>query len=746
MTLRERKVSKKVDKSETLPAGGKELSAKTGGSKQKIGQKDLNRQHMRFFFVKMAITAIAAFARFYNLDKPAEVVFDEVHFGKFASYYLEHSYFFDLHPPFAKLLIALVGWFKNYHGGFHFDNISVPYPSDVPYVAYRSLSAFQGTLVVPLVFSIMEQLDFSLAACAISSFVVALDNAQVLHSRLILLDSTLVLTMVLSLYCYIAFLKLWRTPFTKRWFGWLFLTGISLSSVMSTKFVGLFAFLTVGISVLYDLWRIADIRNGNTLRTVYRHFKWRSILLIIVPFLYFLFWFWVHFEVLTQSGPGDSFMSRRFQSTLADNPISKEALNVYYYDKVTIKSQANPSLFLHSHFATYPQQYPDGRISSQGQQVTGYPHEDINNVWQIIPEIELPEEQRGRIPLVGRQVVRLYHPSTDSFLLTHDVASPNYPAFMEFSTVKREDAINRFNDTLFQLKLTTDIFGQVVSKVSTFMVRSIPHDVYMYQSDKPLPDWGFDQAEINGPRQTTFGASQIWMIDDIIDLEDRDSRRPEVDEEKGQLHSMPFIYKYSELQTTMFRSNNNLLQEHPYNSWPKSWPLLRRGVSYWTQDSTKSQIYLMGNYFGWYLEVLALVMFVAMVIADQATQLRGVQLLSQHARRKLYTKVGWFFAAWLFHYAPFFTMHRQLFLHHYLPAHVIASFVLGGMADIVFMQQETPTSFLTLTKSMKIFTCVVFIGTTLVFFWVAPLTYGWPLSPAQVVARQIGNVALHFNK
>jgi hypothetical protein len=32
------------------------------------------------------VTALAFFTRFYKLDYPNEVVFDEVHFGKFASY------------------------------------------------------------------------------------------------------------------------------------------------------------------------------------------------------------------------------------------------------------------------------------------------------------------------------------------------------------------------------------------------------------------------------------------------------------------------------------------------------------------------------------------------------------------------------------------------------------------------------------------------------------------------------------
>jgi dolichyl-phosphate-mannose--protein O-mannosyl transferase len=37
--------------------------------------------------------------RFYNLSNPNEIVFDEVHFGGFASNYILSKFFFDVHPP-----------------------------------------------------------------------------------------------------------------------------------------------------------------------------------------------------------------------------------------------------------------------------------------------------------------------------------------------------------------------------------------------------------------------------------------------------------------------------------------------------------------------------------------------------------------------------------------------------------------------------------------------------------------------
>jgi dolichyl-phosphate-mannose--protein O-mannosyl transferase len=53
----------------------------------------------------------------------------------------------------------------------------------------------------------------------------------------------------------------------------------------------------------------------------YRHFVARVIGLIVVPLIVYLSFFWVHFAILTRSGTGDTFMSPRFQESLAGNEL-----------------------------------------------------------------------------------------------------------------------------------------------------------------------------------------------------------------------------------------------------------------------------------------------------------------------------------------------------------------------------------------------------------------------------------------
>ncbi|KAF8847379.1 glycosyltransferase family 39 protein [Acephala macrosclerotiorum] len=719
------------------------------------------------FRIALAVITLLAFVtRFWGISHPNEVVFDEVHFGKFASYYLQRTYFFDVHPPFGKLLFALMGWFVGYDGSFHFENIGDSYIANkVPYVAYRAMPALLGALTVPVVFDIMWESGYTLPACILSAGLVLFDNAHIGQTRLILLDATLVFAMACTLLCYVKFYKERHEPFGRKWWKWLLLTGFALSCVISTKYVGVFSFVTIGSAVAIDLWDLLDVnrRQGSlSLPDFAKHFTARAIGLIVIPFFFYLFWFQVHFAILTRSGPGDDFMSPEFQETLSDNVMLANAVTIDYYDNIQIKHKETHG-FLHSHPDRYPLRYDDGRVSSQGQQVTGYPYADANNHWQIIP---LKDDQVLGHHVKNNELIRLRHVVTNTMLLSHDVASPYYPTNQEFTTVPMEEALtDRFNDTLFEIRIENGKAGQDFKSLSgQFKLIHNPSKVAMWTHTTPLPDWAYKQQEINGNKNLAQ-SSNVWFVDEIPSIP---ADSPRLVKTPRKVKSVPFLKKWFELQRAMFFHNNALTSSHPYASDPYMWPFLLRGVSFWTQNDTRQQIYFLGNPIGWWLASSLLAVYAGIIAADQLSLRRGVDALDDRTRSRLYNSTGFFFLAWLMHYAPFYLMGRQLFLHHYLPAHLASALVTGALLEFIFnvepviddsafikngkktVKKHLPAreklagqNLMTSWAALGVLLAIVIGG----WHFFLPLTYGYPgLTVPQVQARKWLGYDLHFAK
>ena len=524
-----------------------------------------------------------------------------------------------------------MGWFVGYDGHFHFDNIGDSYITNkVPYVAFRAMPALLGALTVPNVFLIMWESGYTLPAAIVASCLVLFDNAHIGQTRLILLDATLVYAMSVSVLCYVRFYKMRHEPFSRKWWKWLLLTGVALSCVISTKYVGVFTFFTVGSAVAIDLWGLFDVNRPQgalTLTTFAKHFAARLTGLILVPFLIYLFWFQVHFAILTRSGPGDDFMTPGFQETLADNLMSAQSVGVDYYDSISVKHKETKT-FLHSHPDRYPLRYDDGRVSSQGQQVTGYPFNDTNNYWQIIPhKVHDPSDISAGQPVLNGDFVKLRHLVTDTYLLSHDVASPYYPTNQEFTTTNLEAANgDRFNDTLFQLMIENGKNKQALRSMSgQFKLVHAPSRVAMWTHTSALPDWAYKQAEINGNKNLQQ-SSNIWYVDEIPSIP---TDSPRLVKQERKVKSLPFLKKYFELQRAIFFHNNALTSSHPYASQPVQWPFLLRGVSFWTQNDTRQQIYFLGNPIGWWFASSILAVFAGIVGADQLSQRRGVDSLDE---------------------------------------------------------------------------------------------------------------------
>lgn len=108
-------------KQQTTSKSGKNKSSKSSKgalSKSSCPMSDLPTLQVtcNFHLLPVILFAVALGTRFYNLDQPNAIVFDELHYGRYASLYLKQTFFFDSHPPLGKQLLALAGYLGGFQG------------------------------------------------------------------------------------------------------------------------------------------------------------------------------------------------------------------------------------------------------------------------------------------------------------------------------------------------------------------------------------------------------------------------------------------------------------------------------------------------------------------------------------------------------------------------------------------------------------------------------------------------------
>ncbi|KAI9492835.1 glycosyltransferase family 39 protein [Zychaea mexicana] len=703
----------------------------------------------------IVITVVGFFISFFKIWYPAEVVFDEVHFGKFAGYYLNRTFYFDVHPPLGKMMFAAMGYLIGYRGHYDFAEIGESYVEhNVPYIGLRALPASLNVWSIALMYAIMKQSGYSTLACVVASGMYLFDNALVAQHRLILLDSSLVFYMLLTIYTYIRFYKLRHRSFSFGWWSWLVASGASMAMVLSVKMVGLFTVGSVGVAVAADLWSLLDIRNGLSLKEFGAHFLARTVGFIIVPTAVYLFWFYVHFAVLNQSGPGDVYMSPSFQATLENSPVSLKTLDVHYYDSITI-FHPTTSVYLHSHEHRYPRRYEDGRVGSAGQQVVGVSDPDENSYWRVKPTKDIPKD--SRVLVRHGDIIQLEHTASGQHLLTHDVASPLTRTNQEFTVVPPEE---RYNETLFKVLLDDHANGDTMkTQMKSFKLAHQSTTVAMWTfKEETLPlEWGFGLQEINGKKDHVKEKTAYWRAMDIqgVNATDINLKKKKEHREKP----MPFWKKFLELQIRTINHNAGLNTPHPYKSRPLSWPLMRRGISYWRNELTREQIYMTGNVFGWLLGLITILCFGVVAAMQTLARQRDTHAVQNPAtRQRVFRSTGFFGILWTFHYIPFFFMGRSLYLHHYLPAAACSYLLIGSLFQFACINginsptSPTRTSQAAGNQQQQSFTSMVarpsywsyLIGITIlsvqfaIFVYLAPLTYGSPgLSKEQANQRKL---------
>jgi dolichyl-phosphate-mannose-protein mannosyltransferase len=262
----------------------------------------------RLLFFVLVIILSSLLTHFLFFGHPNETVFDEVHFGKFISGYFTGEYFFDIHPPLGKLLISGAGYLAGFNPGFSFAEIGQKFP-DNTYLWLRLLPILAGVLLPLIIFFLVLRLGLSRLAAFSAAMLVVLENALLVQSRFILLDSFLLLFGFSALLAYFKYAQENKTPY-------LLLSGALAALSLSVKWTGI-AFLAIIIVLEIVKW-LKNARSHNY-QTIARPVFQKAVFLFIIPSLIYFSIFAIHLGLLTKSGPGDAFMTPAFQKTLSGN-------------------------------------------------------------------------------------------------------------------------------------------------------------------------------------------------------------------------------------------------------------------------------------------------------------------------------------------------------------------------------------------------------------------------------------------
>ncbi|XP_011933267.1 PREDICTED: protein O-mannosyl-transferase 1 isoform X3 [Cercocebus atys] len=590
----------------------------------------------------VALTGMGLLSRLWRLTYPRAVVFDEVYYGQYISFYMKRIFFLDdSGPPFGHMVLALGGYLGGFDGHFLWNRIGAEYSSNVPVWSLRLLPALAGALSVPMAYQIVLELHFSHCAAMGAALLMLIENALITQSRLMLLESVLIFFNLLAVLSYLKFFNCQKhSPFSLSWWFWLTLTGVACSCAVGIKYMGMFTYvLMLAVAAVHAWHLIGDQTLSNV--CVFCHLLARAVALLVIPVVLYLLFFYVHLILLFRSGPHDQIMSSAFQASL-EGGLARitqgQPLEVAFGSQVTLRNVFGKPVpcWLHSHQDTYPMIYENGRGSSHQQQVTCYPFKDVNN-WWIVKDPgrhQLVVSSPPR-PVRHGDMVQLVHGMTTRSLNTHDVAAPLSPHSQEVScyidynismpaqNLWRLEIVNRGSDT--------DVWKTILSEVRFVHVNT---SAVLKLSGAHLPDWGYRQLEIVGEKLSRgYHESMVWNVE-----EHRYGASQEQRERERELHSpaqvdvsrnLSFMARFLELQ---------------------------------------AQIHLLGNIVIWISGSLALAIYALLSSWYLLRRRRNIHDLPQDAWLRWVLAGALCAGGWAVNYLPFFLMEKTLFLYHYLPA------------------------------------------------------------------------------
>ncbi|KAG0349222.1 hypothetical protein BG005_011094 [Podila minutissima] len=728
----------------------------------------------QFILISLLVT-IAVFVRIWKLAVPSAVVHDEQHFGGFAADYIKGEFFMDVHPPLGKMLYAAVAYLLGFDGKFSFAPGKL-YPQSVPFIEMRMFAAACGVGLIPISYLTIKRSGHSTQAAIICAVLITFENALITQSRFILLDAPMMLFMGYTLLAWINFYNHRNRPFTRGWWLWLLQTGTCLFLSSSVKWVGLFTITTIGVCVLKYLQE-ARTHLYVTTRNFSKQFVALFVCLLVFPAVMYVCLHALDFYLLPNSGSGNAWVSPQFQMTLKDHDVQPVMADVAWESKVHIRHANTNGGWVHSMPGEYTR---DGAYDQAIQLVEWNDELTCWQVFPADPQLKeqhaIKKQARREDPTVEFEGyiydgdhVRLRHCYTKVALATNDLTSvgSNKTFIREVRGIKWLK--NPTLDTIWKLELVTE--GLIPGLADDYGIRPDSgvkdrkangddhgpkslgleeepvkrtrdqnkqwHSIKGFRLFNELLDCHLQSQKVFRSPYSTYQevgciqggrqkANTIFIIDQNVN-----SHLPK-STPSLTYSPLSFFQKFLEMNRVMWWTHHDLSspihgedqhdQSKTDESKPWSWPFMKRGLNYYSSKETNHYIHLMGNPLLWWAASSNVIAYMASCVWSAFMFIKSKNSPTKVERDRFgitpfYSVAsGTFFAGWAIHYAPFFYMSRQLYLHHYLPALYFSILLLVSRVDRFW--QKWP-------KHVRYCAGLALMGTIILSWFVfSPLAYG----------------------
>ncbi|KAG0240358.1 hypothetical protein BGX31_002030 [Mortierella sp. GBA43] len=747
-----------------LPSGDRyvddeEMTENERWKKEQLARRGWNSPRGQRVLV-FTLTVIAVLVRIWKLAVPSAVVSDEQHYGGFTRDYLQGSFFVDVHPPLGKMLFSLVAYLLGFDGKFDFI-VGKLYTKSVPFIGMRMFAAACGVGLVPISYLIMKTSGHSTQAAMICALLVTfgkarvactfvpytrhptnkprhflVENALITQSRFILLDSLVLLFMGYTLLAWINFYNHRNRPFTRGWWIWLVQTGVGLFLSISVKWVGLFTVATIGVCVLKYMQESRTHLYLN-MRNFSKQLFALSLGLLVLPLALYVGLYAIDFQLLSNSGLGDSWVSPQFQMTLNGHNVKPVMADIAWLSKIHMRHAGTNGGWVHS----IPGDYARAGTVDQAIQLVEW--EDDFTCWQVHapdPDQGAVQEQkylaREKNPSLvfdgfidDGDLIRLKHCQSNVALSVRNLDSigSNQSYIKELRGIQWTDTSTP--ETVWKVELApqgtvpgladdyglelntqseedhgadnsdgvTKDLGRKWHSISGFRLYNEKLDCYLMSHKVFRAPWSSYQEVgcIQGAQQQ---GKTIFIVDQNVN--------PHLPSSTVSLSYRPlsFFQKFLEINRVMWWTHQDLgspvhMDDYHYggatkqrhdSSHPWTWAFLSRGLNYYSSKETNNYVYLMGNPLVWWAASTTALLFTTryLLLAVRCLKTWGSSETKIERDRFGLTPFyavasGTFYTGWMIHYLPFFFMdrHHHLYLHHYLPALYFSILLLVSRID-----------------------------------------------------------------